>query len=50
VHSSGCWFIREYSLTWATLVSATSRVNTRRRRGRGYGRAASPGWPCPGPC
>jgi hypothetical protein len=28
VHSSGCWFIREYSLTWATLVSATSRVNT----------------------
>lgn len=26
VHSKGCWFIRENSLTWATLDSATSRV------------------------
>lgn len=26
VHSSGCWFMREYSLTCATLVSATSRL------------------------
>src|SRR5690606_21735245 len=28
VASSGCWLSRAYSLTWATLDSATSRVNT----------------------
>ncbi len=37
MHSSGCWFIREYSLTWATLVSATSAGEHPPRR-RGYGR------------
>ena len=28
VHNSGCWCARANSLTWVTLVSATSRVNT----------------------
>src|SRR4249919_2901095 len=28
VHSKGCWLTRAYSLTCATLDSATSRVNT----------------------
>src|SRR4030095_12412466 len=28
VHWSGCWFSRAKSITWETLVSATSYVNT----------------------
>src|SRR5512144_3286232 len=28
VHNNGCWCVRENSLTWVTLVSATSRVKT----------------------
>ena len=28
VHNNGCWWEREYSFTWVTLDSATSRVYT----------------------